>query len=95
MTINGNAHELRLAAKAIGDKSGIKMELYTDTPGLQLYTANFVSDELGKNGAVYNRRHAFCLEPQYVPDNINNDKFESAKLKPDEEYNMNIKLKFL
>ena len=93
--INGNAHELRLAAKAIGDKSGIKMELYTDTPGLQLYTANFVSDELGKNGAVYNRRHAFCLEPQYVPDNINNDKFESAKLKPDEEYNMNIKLKFL
>ena len=37
----------------------------------------------------------FCLEPQYVPDNINNDKFESAKLKPDEEYNMNIKLKFL
>lgn len=93
--INGNAHELRLAAKAIGDKSGIKMELYTDTPGLQLYTANFVSDELGKNGAVYNRRHAFCLEPQYVPDNINNDKFESAILKPDEEYNMNIKLKFL
>ena len=93
--INGNAHELRLAAKAIGDKSGIKMELYTDTPGLQLYTANFVSDESGKNGAVYNRRHAFCLEPQYVPDNINNDKFESAILKPDEEYNMNIKLKFL
>lgn len=93
--INENAHELRLAAKAIGDKSGIKMELYTDTPGLQLYTANFVSDESGKNGAVYNRRHAFCLEPQYVPDNINNDKFESAILKPDEEYNMNIKLKFL
>ena len=31
----------------------------------------------------------------FVPDNINNDKFESAILKPDEEYNMNIKLKFL
>ena len=70
------------------------MELYADTPGIQLYTANFVENELGKNGAIYQKREAFCLEPQYFPNHINERNFKSGILLPDEEYHLNIQMKF-
>lgn len=92
--INGESHNMRKAAKAKGDNTGIVMELYTNTPGMQLYTANFLSNEKGKGDAIYDRRDAFCLEPQFFPNHINEKKFESAILKPDEEYKFDIKLKF-
>ena len=92
--INGESHSMRRAAKAKGDNTGIIMELYTNTPGMQLYTANFLLNEKGKGNAVYDKRDAFCLEPQFFPNHINEENFESAILKPDEEYRFDIKLKF-
>lgn len=92
--IDKEGNELVKAATAYGDKSGIVMELYADTPGIQLYTANFVENESGKNGAIYQKREAFCLEPQYFPNHINERNFKSGILLPDEEYHLNIQMKF-
>jgi len=75
-----------LAAKAIDPVSGRIMEVYTTQPGLQLYTANWVDGEKGKNGHTYGRRWAFCLEAQHFADAVNNQHFPSVILNPGEEY---------
>ncbi len=52
--------------------SGVKLEVYTDKPGLQIYTGNFMDGSwTGKRGIVYNHRTAVCLEPQVFPDSPN------------------------
>ncbi|WP_320937203.1 aldose epimerase family protein [Enterocloster lavalensis] len=74
--------ELSLAAKAYDPESGRMMEVYTDLPGMQFYTANFLTDELpGKGGAVYGYRHAYCFETQYYPDAVHKPQFPSPLLK--------------
>lgn len=79
--------ELSLAARAKDPESGIVMEAYTDLPGIQFYTANFLTDDRpGKKGAHYNRRHAFCFETQYYPDACHKPQFPSPILKAGEEY---------
>ena len=77
----------RVVAKAYAPKTGITMEVTTDLPGVQFYAANFVENEHGKNGAVYGKRSAFCLETQYFPDSINQKNFESPILEKGESYN--------
>ena len=77
----------RVVAKAYAPKTGITMEVTTDLPGVQFYAANFVENEHGKNGAVYGKRSAFCLETQYFPDSINQKNFESPILEQGETYN--------
>lgn len=52
----------RHAASARCPESGIRMDVYTTSPGMQLYTANFLTDRAGKNGARYAYRGGFCLE---------------------------------
>lgn len=64
-------------ASAYCSKSGIRMDVYTDLPGVQLYTANFVGGQHGKNGAVYVQNSAFCLETQYYPNAANEPNFAS------------------
>lgn len=77
------------AAEAVCGTSGIGLRVYTDRPGMQLYTGNFLgvaqdgspSPLNGKNGALYERRGAFCLETQGFPDAPNKPQFPSALLK--------------
>lgn len=85
----------RPAAIAIGDQSGICMELFTDKPGLQFYTSNFLSgkDRLS-NGNLDTARSSFCLEPQYFPDSPNQPEFPSALLWPGETYCSETELRF-
>ena len=59
---------------------GLCLECYTTQPGLQLYTANFLDGEPGKQGAVYGPRSAFCLEAQGWPDAIHHPHFPSPIL---------------
>ena len=40
-----------------------------------MYTANFVEDECGKEGAIYQKHHAVCFETQYFPDAVNHENF--------------------
>lgn len=87
--------ELFLAAKAYDEQSGRMMEVYTELPGMQFYTANFLNGEKGKNGAIYKRRSSYCFETQYFPDAINKPQFVSPVLKAGDEYHTMTVYQFL
>jgi aldose 1-epimerase len=78
-----NGRGLRHAGIAMGDKSGIVMEVITDQPGMQLYTGNWMVGENNiKYGLKDNKREAFCLETQHYPDSPNHPGFPSTVLQP-------------
>ena len=89
-----NHGEVDKVAGLYSDKTGIEMEVYTDLPGVQMYTANFVENELGKTGAVYQQRHAVCFETQYFPDAVNHENFESPVCCGGEAYDTTTVYKF-
>lgn len=82
-------------AVVTGDQSGIVMSVYTDQPGLQFYSGNFMQ---GKNTMKGNHkddfRTAFALETQHFPDSPNQKSFPSTVLKPGEKYNSVSTYKF-
>jgi aldose 1-epimerase len=90
-----NATGLVLAASAVGDKTGIKLEVFTTEPGMQLYTGNFM---LGRNklkhGSMDEFRTAFCFETQHYPDSPNQPSFPSTVLKKGEEFRSETVFKF-
>jgi aldose 1-epimerase len=75
-----------LTAKVVEPVSGRVMEVYTTEPGVQLYTGNYLDGKLKSRGAVYEKRHGFCLEAQHFPDSINQPSFPSTLLKPGVTY---------
>lgn len=79
--------DVRLVATSYSEKSGIKMSVYTDLPGMQFYTANFLaSDFEGKNGAHFGPRHGYCFETQLYPDCLHKADWPSSIVKVGEEY---------
>lgn len=83
------------AAVLVGNKSGIKMTAYTDKPGIQIYTGNFiVKDRVCKGGAKYSPRDAVCLETQFFPNSTAYGFFPSPILKCGEKYDYTTKYKF-
>lgn len=75
------------AARAIGDKSGIVLDVLTQEPGVQLYTGNFMQGKNTLLGSFKDDfRTAFCLETQHFPDSPNQLSFPSTVLKPGETY---------
>lgn len=86
----------RLVAKLISEKTGRTMEVYTDLPGMQMYTANFLDGTLtGKEGVVYKRRSGVCFETQFYPDAPNHDNFPSTVVKAGEVYETTTAYKFV
>ena len=78
---------MKHAAKVIGDKSGIVMDVYTKEPGIQFYSGNFMNSEnILKSGAKDDFRSAFCLETQHFPDAPNQLNFPAILLNPFETY---------
>ncbi|MCC8426285.1 aldose epimerase family protein [Mucilaginibacter sp. UR6-11] len=74
-------------AMVVGDKSGIKLEVFTDQPGLQFYTGNYMTgDNIARGGVKDTARTAFALETQHFPDSPNQSHFPSVVLKPGEVY---------
>jgi aldose 1-epimerase len=73
-------------AEACDPVSGRVMTVYTDMPGVQLYTGNFLNGTPGKDGCLYGRRAGFCLETQFFPDSVHHGEFPSAVLKAHEQY---------
>lgn len=81
-------------AKASSDESGIVMEVWTDLPGMQVYTANFLNNEQGKDGCIYKKRGAVCFETQYFPDAIHHNNFASPVCKAGEVYESATEYRF-
>lgn len=76
-------------------KSGVKMEIYTTEPGLQLYTGNWMTGNFaGKGGKRYPSRSAVCFETQHYPDSINNPNYPTTVLRPGEEFESRTTYKF-
>lgn len=76
-------------------KTGIKMEIYTTEPGLQLYTGNWMTGNFaGKQGKHYPYRSAVCFETQHYPDSINKPDYPTTILRPGEEFESRTTYKF-
>lgn len=85
--LNSNGDKNVLAAKAYSPTSGIALEVYTNEPGIQFYTGNFMDGkDTGKHGVLYPHRGAFCLETQHYPDTPNHPDFPTVVLNPGEKY---------
>ena len=78
---------LRLAARVEAPRSGRVMELFTDQPGLQVYSGNYLDGSVaGKGGRLYRQSDALCLEPQIWPNSPNRPDFPSPRLAPGSVY---------
>jgi len=80
-------NQLAEAAEMYEPTTGRILRVLTTEPGVQLYTGNFLDGSItGKEGRVYNRRFAFCLETQHFPDSPNHPGFPTTELKPGQEF---------
>lgn len=77
---------LRRVATLAGDRSGIAMDVLTDTPGMQVYAGNFIGGERGKGGVTHADHDAVCLETQFFPDAVNHPTFAQPVFGPDHPY---------
>lgn len=88
------AGEMEKVAMLSEEATGRRMEVYTDLPGMQLYTGNFIKKEDGKNGIVYTKRNGVCFETQFFPNSVNVPAFESCVLKAGETFTSTTIYKF-
>jgi aldose 1-epimerase len=90
-----SASDLELAATVYATNTGIKLEVFTQEPGIQFYGGNFLdSSLLGKKDLHYSFRTAFCLETQHFPDAPNRSSFASTQLIPGKSYDTKTIYKF-
>ena len=93
--LNKNGPEPSFAARVTEPTSGRVVEVYTDQPGMQLYSGNFLDGTItGKHGHAYGRRSGFCLETQHFADSPNHPDFPSTILKPGETFHSKTIYKF-
>ncbi|MCI9046986.1 MAG: galactose mutarotase [Hungatella sp.] len=94
--LNHEPGQLALCIKALDEASGRAMEVYTDLPGVQMYTGNSLRPVcVAKGGAYYEKRHGYCFETQNYPDAVNKENFPSPVVKAGEEYKTTTIYKFL
>ncbi len=85
----------QLAAKLVCPSTCIGVEVYTNEPGIQVYTGNFLNGTVtGKGGIVYNKRASVCLETQHYPDSPNKPQWPSVILEPGQTYHSECIYKF-
>ena len=89
--LNNPNSGVRWVATVVDPKSGRRMKVSSDQPGLQFYSGNFLDGSIrGKNGRSYPQYGALCLEPQHFPDSPHEPRFPSVILKPGETYHSTI-----
>ena len=86
--------EFKYIGSLVGDKSGICMNMYTDLPGIQFYSGNFL-DEKGKNNSKYDKHFGLCFETQFFPNSVNDLTFPSPFIKPFTKYVSKTKYEFV
>ena len=93
--LNKHTDELQFVASAYDYSSGRLLEVYSDQPGIQFYTGNFLDGSLkSKYEGNYKFRSGFCFETQNFPNSPNEHSFPSASLRPGEKYLTQTKFKF-
>lgn len=93
--LNNQGKGERFAASAYHAGSGRLLEVYTDQPGIQFYSGNFLDGTLPmRDGGTYARRTGLCLETQHYPDSPNQKDFPTTVLSPGENYKTKTTFKF-
>jgi aldose 1-epimerase len=88
--------QFELAVKVYEPESGRIMEVFTDQPGVQFYTGNFLDGSItGKGGKKYDQYYGFCLETQHFPDSPNHPDFPNTILRTGESYKSTTVFRFL
>jgi aldose 1-epimerase len=86
---------IALAASVFEPQSGRLLEVFTDQPGIQFYSGNFLDGKYpGKKGKTYGYRSGFCLETQHYPNSPNQPNFPTVELNPDQGYSHTCIYKF-
>ncbi len=86
--INKTTSGIEKVATLSDENSGRKMDVYTDSVGIQFYAGNFIENNkvIGKENCAYKNRSGICLETGFLPNSINEKSFASPILKAGEEY---------
>lgn len=93
--INKPLSQFGLMGRVSEPTSGRVLEVWSDQPGVQFYSGNFLDGTVtGKGGWTYQFRDGLCLEPQHYPDSPNQPEFPSVELKPGRTYHNTIVYKF-
>lgn len=93
--LNTKGDLTQVAARLTSPETGIVLEVYTNEPGIQIYSANFLDGTVtGKKGIVYNKRASVCLETQHYPDSPNKPEWPSVVLEPGQTYHSECIFKF-
>lgn len=82
----GMTREFRHAATLKSDETGIEIKCFTDLPGVQIYTSNFLGCDMGKGGVNLYKHQGICMETQFFPDSPNNPEYPSCVLKAGETF---------
>jgi len=75
-------------------ESGRRMAVYTDCPGIQFYSGNFLAGEKGKDGVSYCHRGGIALETQFYPDSVNHPEWKQPFVKAGEVYSSKTVYRF-
>lgn len=95
LVLDGGARtRLRRVARLSHQASGRALDVHTDQPGLQMYSAHWL-DVVGKGGVKYGPAAGVCLEPQHFPDSPNHPNFPLTVLRPSEVFRWRSSLRFL
>lgn len=93
--LDGADGTMREVAEVEDPKSGRRMKVFTNLPGIQFYAGNCITKQEGKGGAHYAPRTGFCLETHYFPDSIHHPGFPQAVFGPDRVYESETIYQFL
>jgi aldose 1-epimerase len=92
---DGKGDDTKVCASLYSPESGIYMEMFTNEPGVQVYTGNFLGTGVkGKHGIAYPKQASVCLESQKYPDSPNKKDWPSPYLKPGEKYFSHVAYRF-
>lgn len=103
---NGNGYDHNFVLATNGDinvpaaqlycpETGIVLDVFTNEPGVQIYSGNFLDGkQTGKNGVTYKQHAGICLETQHYPDSPNKPQWPSVQLNPGDTYNSHCIYKF-
>ncbi len=96
---DGKGDDTQVCASLYSPETGILLEVFTNEPGIQVYTGNFQGvgrdkDIVRKHGLKYPKHVSVCLESQKYPDTPNHPEWPSASLKPGETYQSHCAYKF-